>query len=220
MTVEQVLLNITDASKWFNEKALISMMSESGNLRGMNYGYTSEYHFADYLNQLGISEHFKPRETNHGKSAVKAKSDRTFKFKERYVSVQLKSPRTETIRALDTGFLSRIECSTSDKHVYNLPNGTNLSCRCVLVDAFDVLAVSLQPFTGNWQSFAFKKAKDLPLTTDKNVPQECRQYFLSRYHVMHFPNLTDGWTTDLLTLVDDPELSIRISQPKEASLFD
>jgi hypothetical protein len=75
---------------------------------------------------------------------------------------------------------------------------------CYQVGEYDILGVSPQPFTGDWQ-FAFKKNKDLKRSTSDKYSRSIRKYLLATIEDISFP-LPQDWTSDLLSLLDDPDL--------------
>ncbi|RRR71817.1 MAG: hypothetical protein EI684_11000 [Candidatus Viridilinea halotolerans] len=74
------------------------------------------------------------------------------------------------------------------------------------VGEYDILVSTVQPFVGEWK-FIFKKNKDLRRSTYKNYTEEQRQYLLATQEVVIYPlDPESGWTYDLISLLDDPEL--------------
>jgi len=177
----------------------IRVMTDNPSLRGITYGYVAEHAFSLYLDTLGISEHFK--EDDHKKT----KSDRTFVRRGRRFTIQLKSLQTNTIQEASPGqFKAKVQNDASDRRKIKLPNGKTVETTCYQVGEYDILGVSLQPFTGDWQ-FAFKKNKDLKRSTSDKYSKVIRKYLLATIEEISFP-LPQGWTSDLFALLDDPDL--------------
>ena len=69
--------------------------------------------------------------------------------------------QTNSIKQLEDGtFKAKIQCDASDKRPVSLPNGNTISTTCYLAGEFEILAVPLQPFLGEWK-YAFRKKRDL-----------------------------------------------------------
>jgi hypothetical protein len=83
-----------------------------------------------------------------------------------------------------------------------------LKTTCYKIGEYDVLGVSLQPFTGTWR-FAFKKNMDLKRSTYRKYPAHRQQMLLATLEDISFP-LSNDWTEDLLSLLNDPELGTPI----------
>jgi hypothetical protein len=198
-SLSEVLENIKDPRRWMETDTLIRVMTDNPSLRGMTYGYVAEHAFSLYLDTLGISEHFK--EDDHKKT----KSDRTFVRRGRRFTIQLKSLQTNTIQEASPGqFKAKVQNDASDRRKIKLPNGKTVETTCYQVGEYDILGVSLQPFTGDWQ-FAFKKNKDLKRSTSDKYSKVIRKYLLATIEEISFP-LPQGWTSDLFALLDDPDL--------------
>jgi len=198
-SLSEVLENIKNPRRWIEPEALIQLIIDNPSLRGFAYGYVSEHSFSSYLDSLGITGHFK--EDDHKKT----KADRTFVYRGRQYTIQLKSLQTNSLEQEGPGrFRAKVQNDASDRRKIKLPNRKTLETTCYQVGEYDVLGVSLQPFVSEWQ-FAFKKNKDLKRTTSKKYPKSVQKYLLSTLEDISFP-LTDDWTTDLLSLLSDPSL--------------
>ena len=210
LTIEQILLNITDPSKWVNPYELIEIIQSNPSLRGMTYGYVSEQEFVKYLGRdgAGITKHYK--DDDHKKT----KSDRTIFHNGRMLTIQLKSFQTNTIRSTGEGtFRANIQNDASDRRKVKLPDGSEVETTCYVVGEYDILAVSLQPFTGEW-TYAFKKNKDLSKSTHTKYTEVQRSYLLATTENFIYPIAAGShWTTNLFDLLNDPDLgSIHIIQ--------
>lgn len=201
LTLEEVLLNITDPAKWIDPDALMHLIAENPSLRGFTYGYVSEDEFVKYLLDLSIVDHYK--DDDHKKT----KSDRTFVHGGMSYSVQLKSLQTKSIKELKTGtFQATVQNDASDRRRVKLGNGEEIETTCYVVGEYDILAVSLQPFTGKWE-FAFKKNKDLRRSTNKKYTTEQQRYLLATTEIITYPlDSRSGWATNLHSLLKDTDL--------------
>lgn len=208
LTLSGVLDNIRDPHRWIENEALMQLLKENPSLRGMTYGYVAEAAFVNFVERLGIKEHFKPDDHK------KTKSDRTFDMRGKRYTVQLKSLQTNSIREIGPGrFTAKVQNDASDARRITLPNGKKIVTTCYLVGEYDMLGVSLQPFTGEWR-FAFKKNKDLRRTTSNKYTPYAQKYLLATLEDISFP-LSPEWTEDLLSLLEDADLGTPLSKAKE-----
>lgn len=199
LTLSGVLENIRNPNKWIEREALVQLIIENPSLRGMTYGYVAEAAFIKFLEKLGINEHFKPDDHK------KTKSDRTLNLNGRQYTIQLKSLQTNSIKEAGVGqFSAKVQNDASDARRIKLPNHEQITTTCYQVGEYDVLGVSLQPFTGEWR-FAFKKNNDLKRTTSQKYSEEARKLLLATLEDISFP-LTADWTEDLLSLLTDPDI--------------
>lgn len=198
----EVLERITNPLNWIDPASLIDIIHDNPSLRGFTYGYVAEQQFVAYLErELSVTEHSK--DDDHQKT----KSDRTFVYNGRSFTVQLKSLQTHSIREVETGtFRATVQNDASDRRKVRLPNGDQIETTCYVRGEYDILAVSIQPFVGKW-NFAFKKNKDLQRSSYKRYTDTQREYLLATSEIIFYPLQPDsGWTTDLLNLLDDPDL--------------
>lgn len=201
--LEAVLGNIRDPRRWIQTESLVQRIIDNPSLRGMVYGYVAEAAFKAFLDNLGITKHFKPDDHK------KTKSDRTIDHNGRRYTVQLKSLQTNALREVEPGvFAGKVQNDASDKRKIQLPDGAFIETTCYKVGEYDVLGVSLQPFTGTWR-FAFKKNKNLKRSNFRGYPAAVQQMLLATLEDIVFP-LSDDWTEDLFSLLDDPELGTPI----------
>jgi hypothetical protein len=200
LTLDGVLENIRNPKRWIENEALVQLIKENPSLRGMTYGYVAEAAFVGFVEKLGIKEHFKPDDHK------KTKSDRTFNLGGKQYTIQLKSLQTNSIREPEPGrFTAKLQNDASDARKIKLPGGIRVTTTCYQVGEYDVLGVSLQPFTGEWR-FAFKKNKDLKRTTSSKYPPKVQKLLLATLEDITFP-LSQDWTEDLLGLIKkDPKL--------------
>jgi hypothetical protein len=202
-TLADVLGNIRDPRHWIQTDALVQLIVDNPSLRGMVYGYVAEAAFTTFLDSLGIRKHFKPDDHK------KTKSDRTIDHKGKRYTIQLKSLQTNALKEIGPGrFTGKVQNDASDRRKIELPDGETIETTCYRIGEYDVLGVSLQPFTETWR-FAFKKNKDLKRSTYRKYPVATQQMLLATLEDISFP-LSDDWTEDLLSLLDDAELGTPI----------
>jgi hypothetical protein len=205
-TLAEVLTNIKDPHRWADAETILRVLEETPSVRGMVYGNFAEVMFADSLVDLGIPVTDQQRDDDHAKT----KSDRTFRRADRIYTVQLKSMQTGSIKQLHDGtFAAKIQCDASDKRPITLPNGHRVATTCYQAGEFDILAVPLQPFLGEWR-FAFRLNETLPRTIWRGYAQEDRRFLLATLVPITWP-LGEEWTTDLFGLLDTAGGSVGIA---------
>jgi hypothetical protein len=204
-SLEEVLANITDPHRWADTETILRVLEETPSVRGMVYGNFAEAMFADALIRLGVPVADQTRDDDHAKT----KSDRTFRRAGRIYTVQLKSMQTGSIKqAADGTYRAKIQCDASDKRPITLPNGHTVSTTCYATGEFNILAVPLQPFLGEWR-FAFRTNETLPRTTWRGYAEEDREFLLATLVPITWP-LGDEWTMDLFDLLDTSGQSLGI----------
>jgi hypothetical protein len=75
-----------------------------------------------------------------------------------------------------------------------LPGGGTVETTCYVVGEYDILAVSLHPFTGEWR-FAFKENSKLKRTNSKKYTPKQQRHLLATLEEISFP-LDASWTED------------------------
>ena len=168
----------------------------------MILGYIAELMFEKYVPEtypVILSEHIEHHD-DHDRSANKA--DRTITYNGRRYGVQLKSIQTNSIARCgrDGVLIASVQNDASDRRLVILPDGTSVETTCYKRGDYDILAVPLFPFSGNW-TFAYKRNVDCRASTSKKYTPEQAFHLLSTTEEITWP-LTDGWTTDLLSLLD------------------
>ncbi len=203
VTLAEVLERIKNPENWVDRDAMVGLIRDNPSFRSFASGYTAEYHFLAYLHARGIHESYKTDDHDR-----KSKADRTFIHAGRRFTVQLKSFQTNTIREIEPGaFTATVQNDASDSREVLLPNGERLKTTCYVVGEYDILAVGLYGFTGEW-NFAFKKNKELRHSTHRPYTAVQREYLLasSEPFAHPIPAQKSGWTTDLFALLSDPDL--------------
>jgi hypothetical protein len=210
----EVLANITEPENWIHDPSeILDLLREAPSVRGMVYGNFAERRFLDYIRRdpeiSGIE-----RDDDHAKT----KADRIFTRGGRRFTVQNKSLQTNSIREVGPGrYTAKIQNDASDRRTITLPSGERVETTCYAVGEYDILAVGLHPFTGEW-GYAFKKNKDLRRTTSRKYTPEQRQYLLSTLEDITWP-LDPSWTTDMTALLGDPDLGLAVEVEDDMTLI-
>lgn len=179
---------------------IISITKAVPSLRGIILGYLSEEMFEQHLNNIPqITNIIKPDDHDRKNN----KSDRTVVFDNKTYKIQIKSIQTNSITwDIEKNVLQAyVQNDASDKRKILLPNGEEVITTCYLANEYDVLAVSLFPFSERWD-FAYKRNTSCRKTNNKKHSETVRSYLLSTTEKITFP-LTEEWTTDLLSLLNE-----------------
>lgn len=189
-SLDLVLENIKNPNKWARPETIFQLISENPSLRGMIYGYASEREFEwHYLRERKTIEKYS-KDDDH----LKTKSDRTVLCGGKSVTIQIKSVQTNSIKFENGRFVAKVQNDASDRRRVTLPNGSKLETTCYVVGEYDILAVSLHPFTAEWK-FAFKRNSQLQRTTSKKYTPRDQRYLLATLETIYFP-LDASWTED------------------------
>jgi hypothetical protein len=188
---------IEQVEKWADFDTLIKALTENPSLRGIVMGYVAEDRFERLvLRTLGGATSIS-KDPDHQKS----KSDRRFVLGGREYTIQLKSIQTPSIEDRDGRVVARVQNDASDRRKIPLPTGKTIETTCYLVGEYDILAVPLYPFTGNWTDYAYRRNRDLTRTTFRKYSPEERACPLSTTEDISWP-LDSIWTMDLPSLLD------------------
>jgi len=194
--LHQVLNNIRDPRKWAGAETIFQVIRNNPSLRGFVYGYVSEMEFErHYLEGRKTIESFS-KDDDHKKT----KSDRTVVFRGKPITIQVKSVQTNSI-GFDRGrFIAKVQNDASDRRRVKLPGGKTVETTCYVVGEYDILAVSLQPFTGEWR-YAFKENSKLQRTTSKKYTSKQQRHLLATLETIYYP-LDPSWTEDFDAILE------------------
>lgn len=173
---------------------LITAIKNAPSLRGMILGYIAEVKFeAEVLLPHALTDDVQSFD-DHNRAENKA--DRAYVYQGKRITVQLKSIQTNSIKWSfeHESLLADVQNDGSDKRPVLLPNGNTVETTNYKVGDYDILAVPLFPFTGNWD-FAYKLNRECRLTTSKKYTAEDAKYLLSTTEKITYP-LAEDWTTD------------------------
>jgi len=142
------------------------LLTDNPSLRSFLAGYTAELKARKlwFESDPRIEGIHKP--DDHDRTA---KGDIVFQYKGRRIAVEVKSLQTNSIKEASDGSKSAVfQCDASDRRPVTLSDGTVFETTCLLVGEFDLLAVNLFGFFGEWH-FAFAKNSDLPRVGTRGV---------------------------------------------------
>lgn len=182
---------------------LVASIKRAPSLRGMILGYIAEEMFEKHLPQRYpvIQSNQIQKHDDHDRELNK--SDRTVTYNGRMYRIQLKSIQTNSIcrNALTKLLQADVQNDASDARTIMLPNGSTVITTCYACGDYDVLAVPLFPFTGDW-NFAYKRNRDCRICNSKKYSEDDAKYLLATTEKITWP-LSDDWHTNLLPLLDD-----------------
>lgn len=177
---------------------LIHAIKRAPSLRGMMLGYVAEEMFLKHLREnIAVSD--LRQHDDHDRAVNKADVD--FLIGARRVSVQLKSIQTNSIcfRSDLDALHANVQNDGSDKREVTLEGNERVVTTNYRVGDYDVLAVPLFPFTGQW-TFAYKLNRDCRRTTSAKYTANQQRQLLSTTEEITFP-LSENWSTDLEAIV-------------------
>jgi hypothetical protein len=153
---------------------LDEIVSDSSSLRGFLFGYISEFK----LRKIWFSDERTNGVRKYDNHLRTKKGDISFSVDGVEISVEAKSLQTNSVRTKNNTLRGRFQCDASDRRRVTLPNGQVVETTCLVVGEFDLLAVCLFEFVGDWV-FAFAKNADLPRTRSTKYTSEQQGYLLA-----------------------------------------
>lgn len=170
------------------EDELNGVLNRNPSLRGMLHGYLAEEKVKKHhLAGLSGVENIRSPD-DHDRSE---KCDWLLEFQGFDVKLEVKSLQSNHVERVnnddsDLEWKGKFQCDASDSREVELPNGTKMQTTCLVVGEFDLLAVNLFEFGGQWR-FAFAKNEDLPRTPYSQYREEDRQYLIKGTMDITFP---------------------------------
>ena len=170
------------------EDEMNTVFARNPSIRGMVHGYLAEEKVRKMFfdNHPAVTNLHSPDDHDRDK-----KADWIFDYKGETVYCEVKSLQSNHVERIDTidgepTWTGKYQCDASDRRPVTLPDGTELETTCLVVDEFDLLAVNLFQFGGEWR-FAFAKNEDLPNTPYAGYDKDVRQYLIKGTMEIHWP---------------------------------
>lgn len=176
---------------------LDDVVSANPSLRGFILGYMAEYKLRKKLETDSRFEKL-VKYDNHDRTR---KGDLNFFYQGVEFSIEVKSIQTNSIKKMTDEIKATFQCDASDRRIVNLPNGQKVETTCLQVGEFDLVAVPLFPFIGEWK-YAFAKNIDLPRTKSKKYDPSYAKYLLATSMPISWP-LQSPFSLDHVVLLDD-----------------
>lgn len=173
------------------------LIFENPSLRGFVVGYLAEAKLREMIAGDKRITGFKKFD-DHDRSN---KHDLLVTYKGRNFSIETKSLQTNTVRKIsDHEYTGRFQCDASDKRKITLSSGEAITTTCLRFGDFDVLAVNLFAFRGQWE-FAFALNRELPPSNYAKYPEEIRNNLIKSIIPVSLP-LRPPFESDLFTVLE------------------
>lgn len=196
LSEEDIVRDILETWK-ITPQTLTTLLNQNPSLRGMLFGYVAELKLEElWLKHPGITACIKDDDHDRLK-----KGDRRIVYKGHSFVVEAKSLQTNSIEHRTDGWFGKAQVDASDRREIYLPNGDKVNTTLLLVGEFDVLAVNVYPFEGNWD-FVFAKNQNLPRTTYGKYTPAQREYLLTSLIPVTWPP-KPPFVDNLYNLLDD-----------------
>ena len=198
----------TDTTDYFTKwsitpEELNALLAANNSLRGMVKGYLAE----QMLRERYIDPHPDIDQVQnpdcHDRSL---KCDWLVWFDGTPIRIEVKSLQSNSVTTGNQTLTGGRAChgqaqvDASDSRDVELPNGNTVHTTELVAGEFDILAVCLFAFTGDWD-FAFALNEDLPRSTDQSLAPEDRQHLLKGSIEMSLP-LDEPFTDELEPLLE------------------
>ena len=165
------------------------MVVNNPSLRGFMVGYMAESKIRSYfLRNPEISDVYKP--DDHDRSN---KCDIVLTYKNRQFTFEVKSLQTNSVKKTPDGLAGTFQCDASDRRIIELPNGHHVNTTNLKFGDFDIVAINLFAFTGNWD-YAFALNRDLPQASparskkpENLIPEDDLKYLIKSSIKITYP---------------------------------
>jgi hypothetical protein len=183
---------------WFDywdatQREFNEVFSRNPSIRGMVSGYLAEeklktmyFEGDDRINNLHSPD-------DHDRDM---KADWIFDYRGHEIFCEVKSLQSNHVDQEDTldggtHWTGKFQCDASDKREVTLPDGRNFETTCLVQDEFDVLAINLFEFGGEWK-WAFARNQELPRTPYSGYDEDIRQYLIKGTMDIEWPLREDS----------------------------
>ncbi|MEK6589018.1 MAG: hypothetical protein AABY97_09280 [Chloroflexota bacterium] len=175
---------------------LETMIAENPHVYSPISGFLAEYRCRQlHLTRPEITDLIRPSGYNKAD-----KGDFTFTYKAKPFRLEVKSLDGPSVVNLGRGrWEGTFQCNASDQRKVTLPNKHAINTNCIVAGGWDVLAVNLYAFGGEWR-FAFARQVALPRASDMYTPED-RPHLLASSMKITLP-LAAPYTPNLTTVLD------------------
>ena len=165
------------------------LLTDNPSLRSFVSGYAAELKCRNlwFLDNGKVTDVKKYDDHDRNK-----KGDISFVYKCHEFNVEVKSLQTNSVKINEDGSKKgTFQCDASDRRTVRFPDDSQVETTCLLVQEFDLLAVNLFAFTGEWD-FVFALNSDLPRVSGirgaaKNYSEYQRSLLLATSMPMTIP---------------------------------
>jgi hypothetical protein len=162
---------------------LTTAIDENPSLRGMLLGYVAEYKLRGiwFANRPEVTLYVK-----HDDHDRQKKGDLVATYKGRSYIIECKSLQTNSVCNEGGVWRGKAQCDASDRRTVTFADGSTLETTCLLAGEFDILAVNLFAFEGQWR-FIFAKNINLPRSTYRKYTPEQQSKLLASLVPVSWP---------------------------------
>ncbi len=193
----------TILEKWeITETELTQIVKENPSLRAFMMGYIAEHKVRKEISSYKDISNIKKYD-DHDRTH---KGDISFIFNSKEYNIEVKSLQTNSVKHIQEETLEwsgKFQCDASDRRTVPLPSGRKIETTCLLVGEFDIVAVNLFAFGGEWK-YAYAKNNDLPhpkyRKSLKGLLEEDMQYLIASTISITWP-LSFPFTENLYDLL-------------------
>ncbi|TGN06795.1 restriction endonuclease [Leptospira ilyithenensis] len=181
--VENITMSNNILQDWgISVEEFSKLVIENPSLRGMILGYVAEFQFEkNWLSNPKISDISKTDDHDR-----KQKGDRNIRYKNKRFIIEVKSLQTNTVKRVDDSWVGKTQIDASDNREVKLPSGEIVKTTCLVVGEFDLVAINLFAFSGEWV-FAFAKNSDLPRTKSNKYTDDQKKHLLATTATVSYP---------------------------------
>lgn len=182
-------------------KNLNKLLDSNPSLRGMIMGYLAEIKLKEMWFDKNKNINNVQKADDHNRDI---KADWIIEYKNKKYTIEVKSIQTNSIKILknnENSYLKgKYQCDASDSRIIHLKN-KSIKTTCIKKGQFDILAINLYPFTGNWE-FAFIINEDIPTTNYHKYSKETQKQLLKGTMTISYP-FSKPYYDNIYTLLND-----------------
>lgn len=188
----------TILERWhITPEELTVAVDDNPSLRGMLLGYIAELKLSELLS----SSELVTDSMKHDDHARAKKGDRVITYRGHEFIIESKSLQTRSISRTQAGWVGKAQVDASDCRTVTLPDGTTLKTTLLLFGEFDILAVNLFAFFGEWR-FVFARNSDLPRTRYPRYSDNQRAHLIASLVAVTWP-VEPPFYDDVFVLLDE-----------------
>jgi hypothetical protein len=181
---------------------LTAIVDNNPSLRGVMIGYIGEIKLKEFLMKSKLVDKIYKAD-DHDRSN---KNDLSLNYKGHNFTIEVKSLQTHTVKKVEDEktkvplYYGKYQCDASDCREVKLPNGTKVTTTCLLAGEFDIIAVNLFAFRGEWE-FGFALNRDLAKSKHKGYTPAQQELLLATLQSVSLP-LFPPYEADIFRILD------------------
>jgi hypothetical protein len=203
----------TVLERWgITAEELTAIVDNNPSLRGVLIGYIGEIKLKEFLARSKRVDGLHKAD-DHDRSN---KNDLALSYKGHRFTIEVKSLQTHTVKkATLLGnkemFTGKYQCDASDCRKVKLPDGSEVTTTCLVAGEFDIVAVNLFAFRGQWE-YGFALNRDLTKSRYKGYTADQQKYLIATLQSVSLP-LAPPYEADIYVLLDKLEKEKRQGVP-------